>query len=402
MLNTKILAIRDSIACYFEKVVTGEYNTAVARLIRALLWPLSLLYIAGLKAYLWLYKSGKRRQTRLAVPVISVGNLTFGGTGKTPAVITLCKMLQKSGQRPVVLSRGHGGTSKHGTVVTNGNDILCSGRRCGDEPMLLARTLHGVPVITGKDRRQTGRQASELFDPTVLVLDDGMQYWQLARDLDIAIMNASKPFGSGFVMPAGDLREPVTGLSRAGVILVNGLSELDNDKQSALREQVNKLAPEASIFACRRYAIGFTDAQYGEKLDVDWIRGKKVLAFCGIGDPHSFEAMLTDLGADIAAFVVFRDHVDYQAADMETVAAEKEKSGAEIVVTTAKDISKMSPRTAAGRPLKKMPVMPENLFVLDIELEIEDSERFEEYVTNRINRTNTPIASEETPDQTAG
>ena len=146
---------------YLERVVTGTHNDLYARLIRGLLWPLSMLYCAGLHIYLWVFKKGWRKKTNLDIPVISIGNLTFGGTGKTPTVMAICRMLQNAGYKPVVLSRGHGGSSKSSVIVSNGEDIICSSKYCGDEPLLLARSLYGVPIITGRDRRKSGRLARD-------------------------------------------------------------------------------------------------------------------------------------------------------------------------------------------------------------------------------------------------
>jgi tetraacyldisaccharide 4'-kinase len=199
---------------YLEKLILGENRGPISWLIRALLWPLSLVYRIGLRAYLSIYGIGLRKRCRLKAPVISVGNLTFGGTGKTPAVQTLCRMLAEQGKRVVVLSRGHGGSARGVIVVSDGERMLSDSSEAGDEPVMLARMLPGVPVIVGKDRRDSGRLACERFGPDVIVLDDGLQYWQLHRDLDIVVLDARKPWGSGFVMPMGDLREPASGLRR--------------------------------------------------------------------------------------------------------------------------------------------------------------------------------------------
>lgn len=390
-MRSRLLNIFTKAACYLERVVTGIDRRFGAKLIRVLLWPLSMMYCTCLRIYLWLYKTGRRKQSQLPVPVISIGNLTFGGTGKTPAVITICRMLQKAGHRPLVLSRGHGGTSKHGVVVSNGKDILCNSKRCGDEPMELARSLPGVPVITGKDRRHSGKQACELFNPSVIVLDDGMQYWQLQRDLELVVMNAERPFGSGLVMPAGDLREPIRGLNRAGAILLNGAAEISKDARTNLINSLSTLAPGAPVFACSKIPYGFVDTRTGENFGVDWIRGRKVLAFCGIGSPESFERMMNEFGAKVLAFIAFRDHRKYTKQDIDRIITEKTNTGAEYIITTDKDASRL-----------KTKEMPDNLFVLEIELEVEETARFEEYITNRINAAHKATPTEETPDQTTG
>lgn len=406
-MHSRLSAILTKIGCYLERVVTGVDRGSGAKVIRALLWPLSMLYCACLKVYLSLYKSGRRKQTHLGVPVISIGNLTFGGTGKTPAVITVCRMLQAAGHHPVVLSRGHGGTAKHGLVVSNGNDILCNSKRCGDEPMVLARSLPGVPVITGKDRRHSGNLACKLFNPSVIVLDDGMQYWQLYRDCELVVMNAERPFGSDMVMPAGDLREPKNGLKRAGAILLNGTAEISKDAHTRLLNTLSVLAPKVPVFACSKIPSGFIDARTGETFGIDWVRGRKIVAFCGIGSPQSFERMLNDFGAEVFAFIAFRDHQKYTKQDINRIITEKTTANAEFLVTTEKDASRLNPglfgndKNSAQAP-NNTTEMPNDLFILEIELEVEETLRFEEHITNRINTAHKATSAEETPDQTTG
>ncbi len=235
---------------YLEQVVRGDNKRAASWVIRALLWPFSLLYRAGLAAFLGAYALGIRKRHRLKVPVISIGNLTFGGTGKTPAAQTICRMLVDQEKRVVVLSRGHGGTARGSVIVSDGSAILCDSALSGDEPMLLAKSLPGVPVVIGRDRRESGKLACEKFNPDVIVLDDGLQYWQLYRNLDIVVLDAMRPFGSGFVMPMGDLREPVGGLRRAGVVLLSNSSALSAPEYATLCERVSRLAPGAMVLRC--------------------------------------------------------------------------------------------------------------------------------------------------------
>ncbi len=158
-----------------EAIILGRKNGAVAWLVRALLWPLSLAYRSGLALFLMPYALGIRKRFRLPASVVSVGNIAFGGTGKTPAVQEICRILVEQGKRVVVLSRGHGGSARGSVVVSDGETILVGSRESGDEPRLLAQTLPGVPVIVGKDRRASGSLACERFSPDVIVLDDGLQ-----------------------------------------------------------------------------------------------------------------------------------------------------------------------------------------------------------------------------------
>lgn len=355
---------------YIERVILAEDTRALSWLIRAALWPFSILYCIGLAIFLAPYQLGIRKKHRLNVPVISVGNLTFGGTGKTPAVQTICRMLRANGLKVVVLSRGHGGSIMGAAVVSDGEKVFLSADKAGDEPVLLAQSLPGVPIVVGKDRRVSGSLACVSFKPDIIVLDDGLQYWQLHRDLDIVIMNAARPFGSGYVMPAGDLREPARGLKRAGVVLLNtgGVKE-----SAAAEEKIKKLAPKADMFKCRHTPESFVCISDGQSLDLNWIQGRKVIAFCGIGKPQSFFGMLESLGAADVKKMVFADHHGYSQEDISRIKNEIKLSGAEVVVTTLKDVARLDEKIGI-----------DNLFALEIKLDVEDSSNF----ADRINITN--------------
>ena len=359
---------------YLERVVLGEDRGALSWLIRALLLPLSLLYRVGLVVFLGIYSLGLRKRYKLDVPVISVGNLTFGGTGKTPAVQTICRMLINQGKRVVILSRGHGGTAQGSVIVSDGNTILSSGIESGDEPMLLAATLPGVPVIVGKDRRESGRLACSKFSPDVIVLDDGLQYWQLHRDVDIVILDATKLFGSGYVMPMGDLREPVRRLQRAEIILLTNTKDLDDAAYDEVVKQVSKLASNAHIYRSAHKPAFFKKADNGETLDLEWAKGRRILAFCGIGKPSAFTGMLELLGASVVKNLVFQDHYRYTVEDITRINNEYRSCGAEAIVTTEKDIARLGENSLIS-----------DLFALSVELEIYEEPKFAEYISKRVN-----------------
>ena len=342
-----------------------------------------MIYRAGLAAYLAVYSTGLRKRHRLNVPVISVGNLTFGGTGKTPAVQTICRMLLDEGKKVAILSRGHGGSARGTVVVSDGCSITSDSRESGDEPMLLAMTLPQVPVVVGKDRRKSAQLACERSDPDVIVLDDGLQYWQLHRDLDVVVLDAARPFGSGFVMPAGDLREPIGGLRRAGVVLLANARSLDESQYARLLKRVSQLAPHAQIFRCAREPVCFKKASDSQILPLEWIKGRKVIAFSGIARPASFADMLTSLGASVEANLAFPDHHAYTDSDIELIDGERKSRGAEATVTTEKDLARLGPDAAI-----------EDLHTLAVKLEIEESTRF----ADRINSTHTAAPATQTAD----
>lgn len=374
-------------ARYLERVVVGDERGVLSWVIRTLMWPLSVVYRAGLWLYLGVYALGLRKRWRLGVPVVSVGNLTFGGTGKTPVVQAICRMLRERGLRVVILSRGHGGSARGVVVVSDGDSILSDSSEAGDEPVLLARTLPGVPVVVGKDRRESGRLACERFAPDVILLDDGLQYWQLHRDLDIVVLDARRPFGSGLVMPAGDLREPVSGLRRAGVVLLSDSGGMVDAEFAGLEKRVRPLTREALVLRCARRPSSVRKARSDEEMGLEWLRRRRVAAFCGIGRPASFVEMLESLDAAIVGVLMFPDHHRYTAADLALIEDERNRGGAEAVITTEKDLARLGGNASVR-----------DLYVLGIELDIEERQRFAQYIANRINRKDQAPAAEEAAD----
>jgi tetraacyldisaccharide 4'-kinase len=315
-----------------------------------LLEPLSALYSGGLKAYLWWRLA---RQTQTKAVVISVGNLTLGGTGKTPTVIAICRHLQRKGLRVGVLSRGYGGTmSRSGGVVSDGERIFASVAEAGDEPMLIAHKLPGVPVLVGKDRRQTARVAIKRFGCDFLVLDDGFQYWQMHRDIDLVLLDGECPFGNGWTLPVGILREPIEHLRRAHALLVHG--------ESPLCERLSLRFPSTPCFAWSKSPAGLRQIyQRGSTLSADAVQGQRVFALAAIARFESFVGMLQQLGAHIVGTWCLPDHYRYTPGDVLEVQKRARTCGAEMILLTEKDAVK----------LEEMPQMTLEvpMFVLDIE-----------------------------------
>lgn len=365
---------------YLERVLLGEERGTLSWGIRALLWPLALVYRVGLTVYLAFYRIGLRKRHRLPATVVSVGNLTFGGTGKTPTVQAICQMLQQMGKKVAILSRGYGGGGSDCVIVSDGVTVLADAAECGDEPVLLARALPGIPVIVGKNRCRTGELACNRFRPDVIVLDDGLQYWQLHRDLDIVVVDAAKPFGSGFLMPMGDLREPVGGLKRAGVVLINNVDST-SVTEDALR-RVADLARNALIVRARPAPATLYAVEQDRDIGLEWLTGKKVAAFCGIGRPDSFLRTLESLGASVEVFMEFSDHHRYTREELQSIEENSVGCGVEAIVTTEKDWARLG-NNAQIR----------NLYVLGIRLEIEEIKQLAEHISDRINGTSKAIAA---------
>ena len=354
----------------------GRPGLAAAAL-RGLLGGCAALYDAGLEVYLGSERLGLRRRDWLPVPVVSIGNLSVGGTGKTPMAQFLCRRLQISGKRVAILSRGHGGESQAVRVVSDGGDALLSADQSGDEPHLLARTLPGVPVLVGKDRRRSGREALRRFGLDALILDDGFQFWQLGRDLDIVLLDARRPFGNGFPLPRGLLREPKRHLRRAGIVVATRAGGLMPAEREALTAQVSALAPDAPFFFADHCAAGLVPAAdlLAPIQPLAGLRGRRVYAASAIAQPQSFVETLTrEVGAEVVGHQEWADHHKISMADARAVLAAAARAGAEALVMTEKDAVKWPHTGGAG----EMPV-----YALRVEMAVEDGAGFMEQVLGR-------------------
>jgi tetraacyldisaccharide 4'-kinase len=332
----------------------------------AILRLLSLPYGAMVAARNRLYDGGALKQQKLPRPVISIGNLTMGGTGKTPTVIFIAHLLKDHGHRPAVLSRGYGGSAHSPVnVVSDGNRILMGWREAGDEPILIARAAPGIPVLTGSRRLLTGRAAVETFGADVLILDDAFQHRSLFRDIDMVLLDAARPFGNGFLLPRGPLREPPDSLRRADILLRTGEAENEEPLQEAA-----SLPSFRAMHKPQGLVAGGT-----ERIEaVSALLGQKVFAFAGIGSPEAFRRSLTELGAVVVGFRVFADHRPYDLSDIEKLRRVAAKSGAARIVTTEKD----------GIRLVDFPDFLAELFLLRIAMEMTPAEPFAELIFPRL------------------
>jgi len=270
---------------------------------------------------------------RAGIPVISVGNLTVGGTGKTPLVAWLTRHLLGLGRRPAVVSRGYGGRAGRGPLlVSRGEGPLRPASDCGDEPWLLARTLAGALVVVGVDR-VAGAQLARREGADVVLLDDGFQHRRLARDLDIVLLDADDPFGGGRLLPAGLLREPPDSLRRADLILVtrDPTPELLRSIQAETRRH-NVAAP---LLRAGHRTVGFFDGA-GRPLPGP----ARAVGFCGIGNPDRFRADLEASGLELVGFVPFSDHHVYSTAELSDL-ARRARDGDADLVTTEKDLARL-------------------------------------------------------------
>lgn len=341
-------------------------------LLRGVLSALAPVYCAGLELYLLPYHLGIRKRRRLPCPVLCIGNLTTGGTGKTPMTQMLCRLLHTAGKRVVVLSRGYGGQNEYGcAVVSDGERLLLTAPEAGDEAYLLASTLPGIPVVVGKDRRVTGALAWERFRPDVIVLDDGMQFWQLHRDLDIVLLNACEPFDNGWTFPRGLLREPPSHLRRAGIVVLTNAQRAGSAQIEAVQHRVAQLAPDCPIFTADLAPTGLRALAGKIDYPVAWLQGRKVAALSALGNPAAFEALLETLGADVTARFRFRDHKQIANDELTRVCAEAQAAQAAAIVTTEKDAVKLNAEAA-----------PLPLLALQVEMRIAGETEFTTVIMN--------------------
>jgi len=309
---------------------------------KRLLWPLTPLYAAVVRARAAGYAAGVLPSHRLDVPVVSVGNLTFGGTGKTPTVIALARDLIERGARPAVLTRGYGRATTDPLVVI-GPEPGLSPEATGDEPLEMARRLPGVPVVVDGDRVRGGRMAVEA-GANVLLLDDGFQHLRLARDLDVVLVDAGDPWGGGRLPPRGRLREPLRALSRASVVVVTKLSTADGTALADIERVVAQVAGDRPVLtADLRVSRVRTEDGWREPAALS---GRRVLAFAGLARPEGFARLLVDSGAEVVASRWFEDHHPYTSGDVAEMVAQADRLDA-VPVTTGKDAVKLSRDVAA-------------------------------------------------------
>ncbi len=347
------------------------------------------LYYIGLsakRAYLL------RHQKKLPCKVISLGNITVGGTGKTPAAIALAEEAKRRSFRPVILTRGYKGRAKGPCFVGEGHGSWVMGQKkpaacclpldpliCGDEPVLMAEKLKDVPIVKGADRYEAGLFALQNLNSQLstlspqanplevgnsqllFILDDGFQHWKLYRDKDILLIDSGNPFGNRALLPLGKLREPLGAIERADIIVLTKCKDPEGFQGSELEgliAEIKKYNKHAPVFLSGHSTVTIS-LKSGEKVSPDRLKDRKVFGFCALGSPDAFRNTVAATGAELAGFRSFRDHYKFSVADLAKIKKEAAKSGAEWIVTTEKDMIKI--RSLA---------LPENIIIIGIEFSI--------------------------------
>lgn len=380
---------REVLQTYLYKLVHGEKHGILANLVLVLLRFFSLIYGLGVVVKLSLYRFGLLKRHKLPCPVISLGNITVGGTGKTPTALTLAAIIRDMGYRVVILNRGYRAKWKGQVgLVSDGRKIYMSSTEAGDEAFLLAKNLPGVAVVIGRNRSITGDYAVKHLKAELIILDDGYQHWQLERDVDIVLVDTLNRFGNSFLLPRGTLREPLSHLNRAHAFLLTKVDQSTGNAREAIRSVLAKYNDKAIVVESTHSPQSFIEIEEWYKgsssgaIQLEHIKEMRVLPFCAIGNPSSFAQTITGLGANILDFEQFPDHHDYTMAEMHCIMQKAIDKGASALVTTDKDAVKIPSEFIHSE--RFLPV-----YVLIIKVEFaEGDEQLIELISNRTMTSN--------------
>ncbi len=350
-MREKFVVWAEAFETFFLEVIFEERHDFKARFTRVILFGGSKIYHVAIVLRRLLYNWRIFRDKTLGVQVIAIGNLTVGGTGKTPVVEKFARELQNAGRKVAILSRGY--RSKPAPlhrrlinkillredqtpprIVSDGKSLLLDSEMAGDEPYMLASNLKDVVVLVDKDRVKSGRYAIEKYGCDTLLLDDGFQYWDLrGRRHDVVLVDRQQPFGNEHLLPRGTLREPHSHLARAHTIFITK----SDGNTAALRERITKLNSTAPIIECVHQPLYFEDVFTGERVGLEFLAGKKVASLSGIAQPESFENSLAKLGSELVYSKRFADHHRFSQQEILNAINRAKKRQAEMIVTTQKD-----------------------------------------------------------------
>jgi tetraacyldisaccharide 4'-kinase len=345
-----------------------------ALILRWFLWLLSRLFRGIVQARLWLYRNRLFRESSPGCMVISIGNLTVGGTGKTPVVEKFARTLQDNGRRVAILSRGYkskkpplfrrlqrkwlGLERRKSRLVHDGHKLLLDSRFAGDEPYMLARSLKDVIVVVDKNRVRAALHAVRDLKCDILLLDDGMQYLSLKHRLEICLIDRQSPFGNEHLLPRGTLREPPENLRRASYIFI---TKSDGHGNAELVERIRRYNRTAEIIECAHRALYLQNLYSEERQPLEWLKGKYIGAISGIAKPESFEEKLVGLGANLEITKRFADHHRFTERELSDFIIRCSRRDLDCIVTTEKD----SVRFPYRQPNNEVPI-----YYLRVEIEI--------------------------------
>ena len=350
-MRERFRAWTEAVETFVLEVIFEQRRGQRAAFLRAALFALSKFFQVAVKTRRFLYNVRILRDTTLGVQVIAIGNLTVGGTGKTPVVEKFARELRDQGRTVAILSRGY--RSKPPPlakrlidkfffrqdrtpprIVSDGRSLLLDSDTAGDEPYMLASNLKDVVVLVDKDRVKSGRYAIEKFGCDTLLLDDGFQYWKLrGRRMDVVLIDYQQPFGNEQLLPRGTLREPPAHLARASTIFI---TKSDGNTE-ALRRRIAQFNPNAGIIECVHHPLYFEDVFTGERYNLELLKQKKIASLSGIAQPESFERSLVKLGGELVYSKRFADHHRFSQQEVLNVINRSKKRQAHAIITTQKD-----------------------------------------------------------------
>jgi tetraacyldisaccharide 4'-kinase len=389
----------DELEQYAIEVILDKKHGFRATVLRMVLRLLSFLYLAIVQVRLYLYRNRILKDRQLGCLVISIGNLTVGGTGKTPVVEKFARALLNGGRRVAILSRGYKSVDRRRKtawwekllspntetpprIVSDGRSVLLDSATAGDEPYMLASNLKGVAVVVDKDRVKAGLHALRDLNVDTLLLDDGLQYLHLKHRLDIVLVDRQAPFGNEHLLPRGTLREPPDNLRRASYILITKCNGESNDD---LIRRIRRYNRTAEIIECRHRPLFLKHVYKEERLPLDYLRGLYIGSFCGIAAPESFEAGLRNLGANIEISRHFADHHRYTERELTQFLQRCVRRDVSAVITTEKD--------AVRFPMIDLPEVP--IYYLRVEIEIVSGQKTWEQCLQRICKPPLALASKD-------
>jgi len=314
---------------FLYRIVTDDVHGPIAGILKFFLWILSFAYLLAVTLTVWLYRSGILKQHRLPCRVVSVGNMTVGGAGKTPLVIKIAQIYKQNKLKPVILTRGYMG---RGGVGHN---------KQSDEAAMMREILPDVPVLSGADRIRNAEEFLENNQADVFILDDGFQHWRLARDLDIVAIDATNPWGNGRLLPRGILREPLYALRRADLLILTK-TDLGAPPIASIRQRLKDIGCRQPVVETVHKPAGLTDLKTGTPRELRIIAGQTVCALCSLGAPAAFAATLTRSGARIQKAFNFADHYVYNVTDIRSILEHCRRNHIGIVITTQKDAVKLA------------------------------------------------------------
>ncbi len=322
---------------------------------------IAAVYGLGARARRAAYTEGWLKPRRLPAPVVSVGNLTVGGTGKTPMTACLARMFQEQGKRVAILSRGYGGSRKSPTRLSDGDTIYFKPPEVGEEAYWLARNLPGAAVYTGACRFRAGMAAWQEFRPDLFLLDDGFQHFQLRRELDIVLVDAAAPFGNGCLLPRGPLREPINTLAQAQVLI---LTRFESKRHQESLEKIRGAFPDKVVLTATIRPTQARRYPGGDQAPPEALEGLPLFAFAGLARPQVFLETLQALKADVKGTRWFPDHYPFESPTLARLAGEARTRGANFLVTTEKDWARLEGIAGPDFPL----------WVLGVEAEFHEPE----------------------------